>query len=356
MNPDDKKPQEPTTEPAPAEQSPETVSPAPSETPEVSTEAPTPSAAPATPEVAAADESQPPASAGQIVLQWLTYAFWGWTLLALSVLTSLVIQNIINQFDTSGVIPYVLAAVLVLLPLSFVCDLFYRKQEPRKKHGAAMVVMVIHAVIFALFGIGALIFCVFSVVQGFLATSSSSSLTMASVLSSLIIALLYGITFLRTLNPLNSSLISKSYGFAMLGIAGVFVVLSFVGPIAQSAATKDDRRIEAQLSTVKYGVDNYIRSKSEMPSKLTDLTLEDDAKAIVDDNLVTFKPVSKVAVDGTSTEYRYELCVTYKKESQYYTSNPSYDTEEYDSYLSASNHPAGNVCYKLSYERYSYAR
>lgn len=357
MNPEDQKPQEPTQN----DQSQESTTPDTTETPTAPTETETPTVVPvppvSTPAPKDGDTSQAN-SAGQIVLQWLTYAFWGWTLLALSVLASLVIQNLINQFDASGAIPYVLAAVLVLLPLSFVCDLFYRKHEPRKKHGAAMVVMVIHTVIFALFGIGALIFSVFSLVQALLATSSvSSSATTASIISSLVIAALYGITFLRTLNPLNNSAISKFYGYAMLGVAGIFIVLSFIGPVAQSAMTKDDRRIEAQLSNVKYAVDNHIRKNNTLPANLSELDLKEDAKAIVDEGLVTYKSDGQIETTGSTTprpEYRFQLCATFKKESKDYGRYNDYNTEEYSSYVSTYNHPAGEVCYKLNYVKDSY--
>ncbi|MGH7250207.1 MAG: hypothetical protein ACREGC_04480, partial [Minisyncoccia bacterium] len=139
--------------------------------------APTPAQQPATPPpTPVAQEYKPPGTTNTspvhnlntpnvIVMQWLTYAFWGWTALSLSILTGIVLANFINKADMGSFTPYAIAAVLVLLPISFVCDYFYSKHEPGKNTGSAMVVMVIHAVLFALFGVGALIGIVFSLVQ-----------------------------------------------------------------------------------------------------------------------------------------------------------------------------------------------
>src|ERR1700722_14381258 len=79
-------------------------------------------------------------------------------------------------------------------------DFSYSKREPKKKEGAAMVVMVIHAVLFALIGIGAVIYAVFSFVS--LVTSSGShNSAYVSLWSSILIAVFYAATFIRALTP-----------------------------------------------------------------------------------------------------------------------------------------------------------
>ena len=98
-----------------------------------------------------------PNTAGTLILQWLTYAFWGWAVLSLSILTGLVIFNFLNGSQSSTSTPYAIAAVIVLLPISVLCDYLYSKREPILKSGPSLVIMVIHSVIFALFGIAALI-------------------------------------------------------------------------------------------------------------------------------------------------------------------------------------------------------
>ncbi|HET8884672.1 MAG TPA: hypothetical protein VFM68_04350 [Candidatus Saccharimonadales bacterium] len=310
------------------------------------------------PESAATPDTQPAAtpssaakpgiSPGMLVLQWLTYAFWGWALLALSVLTFVVIYNLINQTDTSETIPYVLAAILVLLPISLICDFFYRKHEVQKKQGAGMVVMVIHAVIFALFAIGALIASIFSLVQLMLNSGDSMNSNIAAICSFLIVAILYGLTFLRTLNPFKPSLkVPFVYSIVMLVVTGVFIILSITGPFAQSLATKQDRLIESNLFYIESGVDEYIDSNKALPDKLSDISINSsDAAILISDNLVRYEPEQPAPTDGA---LRYQLCVTYT-----HTSTAPYNsyrsTNGYSEYLSSvSSHPAGDVCYKLQH-------
>ena len=66
---------------------------------------------------------------GIIILQWLTYAFWGWFVLATSLLAVTVLSHFIAHTNDSNFTPYAIAAVLVLLPLSFVCNFFYRLSD-----------------------------------------------------------------------------------------------------------------------------------------------------------------------------------------------------------------------------------
>lgn len=259
----------------------------------------------------------------------------------------------INKVDVSDTIPYVIAAVLVLLPISAICDFFYSKHESQKKRGASMVVMIIHAVIFALFAIGALIGSVFSIVQLMLATDSTTNST-AGLISLLIIAVLYGLTFVRTLNPAQVGFsITKAFTPIMIFVAGLFIVLSFTGPIAQSFTSKDDRRIESHLDGVKLGVDDYISEEGKLPSQLSDISISDkDSQALVDDGLVEYKAVGKAGDDSYSTSYRYKLCVDYSAaKDDPYSGSREYDSE-YSSYVSTYDHPEGEVCYKL--ETYSY--
>ena len=84
------------------------------------------------PAQAANPAPHPATNTGQIILQWLTYALWGWTVLIMSILTGMVMASLIGDADISSV-AYPVAAVLVLLPAAFIADLFYSKQEPELK-------------------------------------------------------------------------------------------------------------------------------------------------------------------------------------------------------------------------------
>ncbi len=318
--------------------------------------------------------AQPPTSSGLIVLQWLTYAFWGWTVLAMSILTTTVLANLISNADTGGFMPYGIAAVLVLLPIAIVCDVFYSKQEPAKKAGAASLVMIIHAVIFALFGIGALIGIVISLVTMFTSSGDSSNQQVA-LLSTMIVTVLYAATFMRTINPQKTPWVRRFFPIFMAVVVGIISIMAIVGPVANARLTRTDRLITENLSDVQRGVSNYYTENNKLPEDLDSIGLKGDAKQLVDDNLVIYKPDTKPATTETdrysSTYYSssststanakttktsyYQLCATYKKSNERngnsYESS-SRNSNEYQSYVSAYTHPEGEVCYKLKTSPY----
>lgn len=353
---------------------------------ELSPEAAAALAANPTPAMASAPNSATPASvpsghpvnAGLVVLQWLTYAFWGWTLLGLSFLVSMVFLNLIGGHDVGGFAPYGIAATLVLLPISFICDIFYAKREPEHKAGAETLVMVVHAVLFALFGIGALIAAVFATVQ-LMTSSLSAKDTMTMLFTSLIIAVYYGLTFLRTLNPIKLRKAIRWYRYVMLISVGVFAVLGIIGPVAKERTLRNDRLIESSLPAISQRISTYAKDKGNLPENLRDLNLDDESKKLLDTNLVTYKKEGLVqkemALPGSSSNsngsyddmsyptsdtkiYRYQLCVTFTSEStdygRYGTSYNATDSDGYADYLSVYEHPAGNVCYKLKTNEYGY--
>lgn len=333
---------------------------APSETPlsepQASTDqvAPTPNPAPTNPEPAAHKNS-----AGQIVLQWLTYAFWGWSILSSYILVWTLSSYFIG--DNSGLgefTAYVVAAALVLLPVAFVTDLFYRRIEPAKKTGAASIVMVIHAVLFALFAIGNLIGAIFAVLSYFISESSASDITV-SLVSSLVGVFLYFIVFIRTLNPQKlGSKLSFVHAILQLVFVLIIVIMSFVGPISEGRRARADRIIERGLPEVSRSVNDYLADNGELPEDLDDLSpTNSDAKKLIEDDLVEYEPNAKSpgperestysSTDPTIFHY-YELCVEYVAESSYYSasSRPNTTNSEYETYLYISSHPEGEVCYK----------
>lgn len=294
--------------------------------------------------------STPTATPGVVVLQWLTYAFWGWTLLALSVLIFLVIFNLLNQSDSGDATLYTVAAIVVLLPISLTCDLLYQKHETRKKVGVSMAVMVIHAVIFALFSIGTLIASLFSVVQLIVNTNSASDNDsyVAWLLSFLIVSILYAITFARTLNPLkNSRTLPRIYDGVMLALIGIFTVLAFMGPFALQLTTKQDRLIDDNISYVSNAIERHAERTKSLPSSLQDIgSVSEGGQQLIDDNLITYKAEKADPVTGN---LRYQLCTTYTaKDSRSYGSqyDPALE-DEYQSYISTYGHEAGDVCYKM---------
>ncbi len=308
-------------------------------------------------------EDVPPRPAGQspglTILQWLTYAFWGWTLLAVIWLVYIVVENFIIGGSTTGLLPYAIATSLVLLPLSVVCDFFYSRKEVAKKSGIATVVMVIHAVIFALIGIGVLIGAVVVVVQLLVDGGVSNNDGRMTALATLLIsALLYGMTFLRTLNPSPRLKNGRYFSMFMALTVGVFIVLAFIGPLAQSVTSRDDRAIAQNINSINHAVQEYIQTNKAMPQTLGDVSIDSDvARRLIGDGLVTYRPGEIVASteygqysQSAYSDYRYSLCATFATELEARYKDEYYYEKEHDGYstsLHISSHPAGEVCYKL---------
>lgn len=141
-------------------------------------------------------------SAGVFILQWVTYALWGWTLLVLSWVIFALVLSILNESSIGELILYPISALVILLPASIVADSFYGKKEPKTKKGGALAIMVIHVVIYVLFMIGFLIAAMFSIVNMAMSVSSGDSNdALGYLISSLLVSACYALLIVRTLRP-----------------------------------------------------------------------------------------------------------------------------------------------------------
>lgn len=323
-----------------------------------------------------------PNSPGLLVLQWLTYAFWGWTALALIWLTSQSVSFFLDSETSRGyendTVAYSLAAVIVLFIISLICDALYSKREPLHKQGAAMVIMIIHAVIFALFAIGSLIAAVFAVVNLLIGSGTNGNEGPLTVLiTGLIMTVVYGATLLRTLRPFKLKRVTLVYGLFMALVSVGVIALGVMGPALYAAETKDDRLIEQGLPQVSEGIRAYTEENDKLPENLSVIqsNLSNDGKILVERNLVEYQPGKKnpmtrptnslnepdserlidpaIAPVPSDTSYSYTLCVTYKGKKG--TNGPTpmlykVDNVSPDTY----QHAAGRVCYNLqtAYTRY----
>ncbi len=290
-----------------------------------------------------------------VVLQWLSYALWGGTVIAMSVLVASVLSFYIIGNSIGDTVLYGLAAVVVLLPLSLICDVLYLKHEPESRTRSSSVVMTVHAVLFALLGIGSLITVAFSVVS-LMVSSSGHEAIMVTLYSSLIITALFIMLFFRTILPKKYAKIRYLFMTIMIIAVALICVYGVIGPIADAQLTRNDKLIETNLPTVSEAVSTYASDKNQLPTTLDNLTLTGDAKKLVTDKLVTYKKDSG---------FNYQLCVTYKKAStdQYATPTPVSSSNsssslssaspmvstsgDYSYYVTTIPHPAGDKCYKL---------
>jgi hypothetical protein len=290
---------------------------------------------------------------GVIILQWLSYAFWGWLILAIIWLLGVILADAILGTSDTGMIPYAIAAGIVLLPIAFLTDFFYRKHEPTKKTGVAMVIMVIHAVLFALLAIAALIVMVFNSLNALIETSNSIDEQLVTIFTAIGATILYTAAFIRTLNPFKSKKPVFAYSVAMVATTSLLIVFAIVGPLVQTLATKDDRRIEQNLSSVNQSINSYIQSNEKLPASLNEVTYSnDEATLLVEDGLVRYGAEKSIASEYNKNriEHRYQLCVTFKEKdaSKYSSRDYSSANNDYSSYVSVYGHAKGEVCYKLS--------
>ena len=304
-----------------------------------------------------------------VVLQWLSYALWGGTVIAISTLAAAVLAFYITGSNIGDVVLYSLAAVLVLLPLSLVCDVLYLKHEPDSRTRSSSVVLTVHAVLFALLSIGSLIAIAFSLVSLMVGSSSHDGI-MVTLYTSLIVALLFALLFLRTVLPKKYSKIRYFFMTIMVISVALVCAFGFIGPIADAQITRNDKLIESNLPTVGEAVSTYTTDNNRLPATLNDLKLTGDAKKIVTDKLVTYKKDSSPSSSyyASSKDFYYQLCVTYKKAStdQSTTPTPVYNStssssansslistgSDYSYYVTTVPHPARDKCYKLM--TYSY--
>lgn len=287
---------------------------------------------------------------GTLILQWLTYVFWGLTVLALSVLIFIVIFNLISGSYSENASLYALAAIIVLLPISLVCDFLYQKREPKKKVGAAAAILAIHAVIFALCGIGVLVSGLFAAIR--LATESTSAAQSNSeiswIVSAAIVTLLYAALFVRTLNPGKfTKWLPKTHAITMGVVIATFTVLAFTGPFATTLKDKDDRFIRDNIGTLSNSIENYTFNESKLPESLEALAVRNkNLERLIEEKLVTYK-----IDENQAPSFRYQLCAHY---TGTYTGD-TYDHYDFDTssdgyynYISFQDgHTPGEHCYKL---------
>lgn len=387
MNPaqNDQSPTPPTPVPpaAPTPPPPAPASPAPPVNPYAAppnpappvTPAPPPAPPPPSPAPLTEVEAHKSSTAVQVVWQWLTYALWSWALCALSILLSGVLTfYFVSKSNSYEFLIYTMATLLVLLPLAFFADRFYRKVEPDVKHGFPAVVMVLNAVIIFLVALAGLITAVISLFTMFLDSSENSG-KLITFMSSGVVATLGILLFLRIIRPPKLRAFISKFPTIVVAIAGVAVLMTFIGPFTREVSRRADKLLESGLPSVNTAVQDYARKNKKLPDNLDGLNpYSKDGKQLIEQKKVEYRIISQISTapsiinnnlnsgtrpslnttyTTTNQEGKYELCVTYareKKEDDYnygYSSNSS-------SYISTYNHKAGRQCYEQTARITSY--
>jgi type II secretory pathway pseudopilin PulG len=341
-------------------------------------------------------------SGGVLVLQWLSYAFWGWFGLSMAILSGITIGFFLNGTGASDAIgeglAYPLAAVIVMLIISLVTDFFYARHEPAPKTGAANIIMLIHVVLYLLVTVGAFVTIVFAFISMLLSETSSygdnHNAQKIAMLTAAVTAVIFGGLSARALFGGRKGGVRKFFWLIMSALALVAIVASIAGPAMRISATRDDRLIESALPSLASNIQEYARTNDKLPASLNDVqsleystTTKENIKQMINKGLVTYKPNTKPAttdpntvmplddtsgtktktpnqgvsapVSGGQKRFYYQLCVVYKEEknSDYYNryeaAGASMDYE--NSTVTTYSHPKGEKCYDLvASGKYSY--
>lgn len=302
------------------------------------------------------EQRETPQKNTNVVLQWISYGLWEWTLVALSVLLSATLTYyLVDTRSAYTFVVYFLAALLCLLPLAFFSDRWYAKSEPEQKHGFAGVVMVLNAVIVFLATIGGLITAVVSTLSVFVNTQTSAA-THITIISSLVVTVLGLLLFVRILNPPKLQAFCRFFPMVVVAIAALTLIGVFAGPFKMQLNTRNDRFIEANVPAIELSVTNYVNDHRSLPSTLDELDLNSsynaDAKELVEKKLLRYTPNSKpqkkeVDLQTTTTIYYYELCMTWQRAKGDQDNLPKKDI-----YQITERHAAGDQCYELEAQVY----
>lgn len=288
------------------------------------------------------------ASALHVVLQWLCYVFWFWTLLIISIILSSVLSYfLIDRFDPTW-LTYVSSSLLILLPAAYVTDHYYSKVEPSKKHGFAAVVMVVNAVIACVAVVASLITLMVTLVGLAIDTGSTDS-KLVIIISSLIVASMSLLFFLRIIKVDRLRGMNRNFTRIISGIVALTLTLVIVGPLINAAQRKNDRFIEENYYSVRRQISNYVTENNRLPNSFDDVGFTDNAKKVVETGRLTYEKGEKVSSEESSiytstartrSEFFYTICVVwdYEKESPaiYYS-----DADDFRGY-----HDSGTECYE----------
>lgn len=295
-----------------------------------------------------------------ITMQWLTYVFWALTSIAVVFLVSVITEYLIGidaESPTESV-AYAVAAAFILLPIAFVIDIYFSRNEDKNKSSASSVVMVVHSVIFAVAAIGGLVTAVFNIINMLLNSFNEKSVWIA-VAASLSVFITFGVLFVRTAKHNLFSNLRLVYRYSILILVVVASFVALTGPFARALETKDTRLVRENIINLPSAISEYAYANKKLPTAIDSVfgygsyTVSSN-KNILNDllakNLIKYTPDIKApeVVSGT-TVYYYEICGTYGTDLKtgYNVAIPMIYSE-YPAYVTISEVKAGTSCYKLS--------
>jgi hypothetical protein len=302
-------------------------------------------------------------SGGVMVLQWLSYAFWGWFGVAMGWLSAVTIAYFVqgNSSDITSALAYPLASVIVMFILAASADLLYVRREPLHKQGGASAIMLIHTVLFVLIAVGAAVTALFALISMLLNTDPSvgTDTQVVTAWTSLVLVVIFAMSALRVLFGGRLHKLRTIHWVVMAVLALGMMAAAIMGPVVGAQVTKDDRLIEEGLPTLVASVSAYVGENKKLPETLADANdsytyTTTASRSLVSRNMVKYTKnvTAPITINDNSSTYYYRVCVTFtqiKKASGTYSDSSGESVDGYyPSYLTISSHPKGEVCYNRS--------
>lgn len=306
-------------------------------------------------------------SAGIITLQWLTYLFWGLAVLATNILVSVLVSFWVmpSLSESSEAVAYAVAASLIVMPIAFVCDVFFSKRENSLKSPVASIGRVVFTIIYALASLGGLVALVFNLINIVLNGINSND-TWVAIATSSTVFIAYLLLFVRVIRP---HFVNWWRAFYRLFVAlSVLVIagLAIAGPVTDAIKTRQDRALRSSMEFVVNSIRDNVNSGRPLPKTIDEAisvspdylysqTQSNNSKDFAKKNIIIYIPDSKPAIstDGTITYY-YQICGVFEYDSNVREggTSPVKTDSAYSEYLDFGQIKAGKSCYNISTSYY----
>lgn len=303
------------------------------------------------------------------IFQWLSYAFWGWVGVATAALVAVNSSFALNGYSGDyESVAYVVAAVLVLLPIAIVTDVYFSRNEKNDKSTASMIIMVVHAVLFALIAVGALATMVFSLVSLVIGDGADIEGIIVSLITAATVVVVFGALTFRIMRPaVGTPLRFIVRSVLTVGVVAV-MIWGIAGPVTQTVIRRDDDRAARALQSLQMMVSAYVAQNSELPVTNEQLFSTGDmyfgfdepelVQSAFDDELVSYepniRPASQVIPEGATEPqqvFYYEICATFAFEDENRNSRiggyGTPDADGFSSVLPRVQTESGTQCFQM---------
>lgn len=313
-----------------------------------------------------------------VVSQWLSYVLWALAITAIAYVTSTIIGFYSDVTTTlpAELVAYGVVAIAILLPLALIADIFYGKYEDERKTTATSVVMVIHAVLFALVAVGALIVTAFYSINPLFSTTPNPT-AVVDIATAATVFVLFVILLIRVAKPRLYRFLRPIFRTKFIVIGVVVVGFAIAGPLSYAVITKNDRLTRDAVVYASSALNAYVSQGNDLPANIDSNlgsgdgmypygygqeSIHKESIRLQKEGVITYTPNTQPVETlkdefstGNKKVYYYELCATYqhalRKDPTMSYVTPA-DSNGYTDYLTIDSVESGKQCYKLKTTRY----